>query len=288
MTLPLVYHPSYAPPEIPHFARLAEVAAMAQREGIGRFHSPQPLPAERLRGLHEDAYIDAVLAGRLPLAASAYLPWSRPLVDACLHMLGGQLLGAQLALEHGVSVNLACGFHHAHPGAGGGFCVFNGLALVAHAHPALQVAVLDCDEHGGDGTEAFTQRLPNLRALSVHGSRFGLRGSSRSRALRVPGGGSAEVNRNYLDVVDQALDELLADPPALVLYQAGMDPHEDDPRATLRVSGATLAARDRRVFDCLRKAGIPVLAVLAGAYQAPATVAELYRGTLRAAELAAR
>jgi len=103
----------------------------------------------------------------MPLANSAYLPWSTLLVNACLHMLGGQLLGAQLALAHGRCINLACGFHHAHPNTGGGFCLFNGLALVAHAFPQLKIAVLDCDEHGGDGTEAFAQRLSNLHTFSV-------------------------------------------------------------------------------------------------------------------------
>lgn len=283
MNLPLVWHADYAPAELPHFARLRTVAELAVAEGLGHLHAPQALAPERLRGLHDDAYVDAVLAGRAPLAGSAGLEWSPQLVAACLRMLGGQLLGTTLALAHGRCVHLACGFHHAHPGIGGGFCVFNGLALVAHAHPQLQVAVLDCDEHGGDGTEAFAQRLPNLRALSIFGSRFGLRGEGRSRALKVPGAGTAEVDQYYLEVLDQALADLLADPPGLVLYQAGMDAHIDDPRATLRVSTATLGERDRRVFAALRSAGVPVLAVLAGAYQAPARVAALYRGLLRAA-----
>ena len=183
--LPLVYHPYYAPAGLAHFARLRVVAEMAQAQSLGQFYLPQPLPTAALRGLHDDIYLDAVLNGNLPLASSAYLPWSAALVDACLHMLGGQLLGAQLALAHGRCINLACGFHHAHPHTGGGFCVFNGLALVAHAFPELKIAVLDCDEHGGDGTEAFASRMPNLHTFSVFGSRFGVRGGLRSRGLGI-------------------------------------------------------------------------------------------------------
>ena len=283
MKLPLVYHPDYAPDQLAHFGRLRVVAEMAASEDLGQFHFPQPLTLSDLRGLHDDAYLDAMLSGTLPLASSAYLPWSETLVNACLHMLGGQLLGAQLALAHGRSINLACGFHHAHPNTGGGFCVFNGLALVAHAYPKLTVAVFDCDEHGGDGTEAFAKRMSNLNTFSVFGSRFGVRGGVRSRAFHVPGGGSETVNQLYLAVVDQVLDEILALAPDLVVYQAGMDSHEHDPRATLKLNTATLARRDQVVFATFRQAEIPVLGVLAGAYQGPQQVAEMYRNMLLAA-----
>ena len=283
MKLPLVYHPDYAPEGLEHFARLRVVAEMAKSEDLGQFHLPQPLTRSDLLGLHDDVYLDAMLTGTLPLANSAYLTWSEKLVDACLHMLGGQLLGAQLALAHGRSINLACGFHHAHPNTGGGFCVFNGLALVAHAYPKLTVAVLDCDEHGGDGTEAFAKRISNLHTFSIFGSRFGVRGGVRSRAFHVPGAGSEMVNQLYLSVIDQALDEILALGPDLVVYQAGMDSHEHDPRATLKVNTATLAHRDQVVFATFQQAQIPVLGVLAGAYQGPQQVAEMYRNLLLAA-----
>jgi acetoin utilization deacetylase AcuC-like enzyme len=287
MMVPLVFHPDYAPPSLPHFARLQAVAQLAQNQQLGVFHQPSPLQPDALMGLHDADYVDAFYAGRRPLANSAHLPWSPALVQAVSLMLGGQLLGAALAKQHGVAINLACGFHHAHPARGGGFCVFNGLALVAHAFPQWQVAVLDCDEHGGDGTEAFVDRLPNLTAISIFGSRFGLRGADRSRALRVPAPGTDDVDDRYLEVIDQALGELLDAAPDLVIYQAGMDSHCDDPRATLKVSTEALARRDARVFSSLRKANLPVLGVLAGAYQSPDITAGLYRSTLLAARRAA-
>ncbi len=283
MTLPLVYHPDYAPAGLEHFSRLRVVAEMAQVHRLGKFHLPQIIAKADLQGLHDDVYLDAVLTGKMPLAGSAYLAWSEQLVNACLYMLGGQLLGAQLALANGRCINLACGFHHAHPSTGGGFCILNGLALVAHAMPKLKVAVLDCDEHGGDGTEAFAKRLSNLHTFSVFGSRFGVRGGLRSRALQVPGAGTVAVNRLYLEVLDQALTEVLALAPDLVIYQAGMDSHEHDPRATLKLTTATLARRDQIVFATFKQAKIPVLGVLAGAYQGPQQVAEMYRNLLLAA-----
>ena len=125
--------------------------------------------------------------------------------------------------------------------------------------------------------------MPNLHTYSVFGSRFGVRGGLRSRALHVPGAGTDAVNNLYLEVLDQALEEVLALAPDLLVYQAGMDSHEHDPRATLKVSTETLARRDQVVFATFKQAQIPVLAVLAGAYQGPQQVAELYRNLLLAA-----
>lgn len=284
--LPLVFHPAYVPPDSLHFARLAAVAAMAKRCGLGREHVPAPLSEAVLKQLHDPLYVDDFLAGRQPLAGSSHLPWSSGLVDAVRLMLGGQKLGASLAWEHGVAINLACGFHHAHPQRGGGFCVFNGLALLALLHPERRIAVLDCDEHGGDGTEAFAERLHNLHTISVFGTRFGLRGGVRSRLFRAPDPGGDTVDDGYLRVIDESLDALLLMQPDLVVYQAGMDSHRDDPRATLKLRSETLATRDQRVFAALATARLPVLCVLAGAYQPPARVAQLYEATFRAAAAA--
>lgn len=281
----LVYHPAYQASGLAHFSRLAKTRELLLQHPRVRVHTPDRLDPQCLRTLHEANYVEAVLHGQMPLAGSAYLPWSPGLVEACLHMLGGQMLGTQLARTHGLAINLACGFHHSHPARGGGYCVFNGLALVAHQHPELRVAVLDCDEHGGDGTEAFCAQLPNLSAISIFGTRFGVRGGVRSRALAVPREieGEAASGRAYLDVLDQALDELIVAAPDLVLYQASADSHEQDPKSTLRLSSATLAERDLRVFRALLHAGIPVLVTVAGGYQLPFEVAALYMQTVQTA-----
>ena len=144
-----------------------------------------------------------------------------------------------------------------------------------------RVTVLDCDEHGGDGTEAFCALLPNLSAISIFGTRFGLRGGTRSRAFPVPRGDAMGVSAtDYLAVLDQALTLILDEAPTIVLYQASADSHVDDPNATLRLSSETLAERDWRVFRALRSAGIPVLVTMAGGYQHPDVVAGLYAQTI--------
>lgn len=283
MTVAAVFHPEYLAAGLEHFARLGVAQQQALAAGLLRLHQAPLVDDADLLVLHEPHYVDAVLRGTMPLAQSSYLPWSPALVTACKRMLGGQRLGAQLALAEGLCINIACGFHHAHPARGGGFCVFNGLALVAALEPKLRVVVLDCDEHGGDGTEAFAARLPNLNAISIFGSRFGVRGGVRSRAFDVTRDENGDANLGYLQALDQALELVLTASPDLVIFQASADTHIDDPRASLRLTTATLRLRDERVLSALKSARVPTLITLAGGYQRPEAVAELYLGTIRTA-----
>jgi acetoin utilization deacetylase AcuC-like enzyme len=98
-------------------------------------------------------------------------------------------------------------------------------------------------------------------------------------ALRVPV--SERTDQAYLETLAQALDHVLVRRPDLVLYQAGVDMHQDDPKATLKLTGETLKRRDQRVFSTLKAADIPLLCSFAGGYQSPQTIAALYFETAR-------
>ena len=179
---------------------------------------------------------------------------------------GGNLLAARMALEDGIAANVAQGFHHAAPRNGGGFCTFNGLALVAALHPEWDVFVLDCDEHGGDGTAEFTKSLPNLFNFSICGSTMGAFEGPRSIVRKVTPGDEMQA-RLYLK---EALELVSEKRPGLVIYQAGMDPHREDPLSRSKMSGEFLAQRDTFVMETLAlDLTIPFFFVLAGGYQEP-------------------
>ncbi len=284
--VPGYYAPDYAPAEVPSLARLALAAAQMEHCRLVDFAAPEPLPPERLRGLHSDHYIDAFMAGTEPLASSQGLRWSERIRDATLAMLGGQLAASEYALRHGLALNLARGFHHAVPERGMGFCPINGLALVAHCMPARRVFVIDCDEHGGNGTEEFAAILPNLHTASVFGTRFGCRGGERSWAFPV------NVRRFGFEVYEAALATIfdLVDrvEPDLVLYQAGADCHIDDPKGRAGLSTRQLFQRDVMVFEAMAARAIPLVFVVAGGYQQAGRVARINTNTVRAARYAYR
>jgi acetoin utilization deacetylase AcuC-like enzyme len=277
-TITSVYSTSYCPlppdPSAAHFARIAVLRQLLDNAAPWRWVTPSPITVQQLETVHAPHYVRAMCEGVGALARSAHLQWTESLIQTARAMLGGQLLGAEAALSEGVAMNLAIGFHHAFPAYGGGFCVFNGLAAVAALNPTRRILVLDCDEHGGDGTAAFAEQLQNLHTVCIFGTRFGLRTNARNLALRVPL--SAHTDRTYLETLAQALDHILAQRPDLVLYQAGVDMHELDPKATLKLKSETLKRRDDLVFGTLKAAGIPLLCSFAGGYQSPQATAALY------------
>jgi acetoin utilization deacetylase AcuC-like enzyme len=276
------YHPDYQASGLPHFHRLQHTADWVAQQPWAEMVAPHPVSWPLLADLHDETYLQALQTGQGLLAGVSGLPWSEGLVESVRYMCGGQLSAAALALTEGIAFNLACGFHHAHPHMGGGFCVLNGLALVAKQYSSLKIAVLDCDEHGGDGTETFAARLDNLHAFSIFGTRFGCYGGLRSVALPVA---VEHADADFRQVLERSLSQLVALAPDLCLYQAGADMHKDDPKASLRLSSETLAWRDQRVFQTLKRAKIPVLCNLAGGYQAPDKVAALYLQTVQQARL---
>ena len=264
--------------------KLGPVAWHAVGRGLAEVEVPEPIDPDKLRRLHAPEYVDAFLEGKQPLASAQGWSWTPQIRDGVLAMHGGQLLGTKLALEHGIAANVAQGFHHAGYVWGSCFCTFNGLALVAQEFPKLRVFVLDCDEHGGNGTEEFTHRLPNLFNFSINGTGFGMRGGERSicRTLR-------RVTNDfgpYRQALDEAFAKIEAWRPDIVLYQAGADPHINDPLGSLGMTTEQMFERDRIVFQRCKERRVPVLFVLAGGYQEPieTKLLPLHVNTFRAAK----
>ncbi len=284
--IPAFYRTEYGPADVPLLARLETTARKLERLRLVDLHAPPMLQPSRLAGLHDEAYLAAFLTGREPMASRQGIPWSPRVRDATLAMLGGQLAAAEAAQRHGIAMNIARGFHHAAPDCGSGYCPLNGLALLAHDAPDKRVMVIDCDEHGGNGTEEFAARLPNLYNVSIFGTRFGCRGGTRSWATQVRV--REDGFQRYLDALDEAQALVDAHRPDLLVYQAGADCHEDDPKSQVGLTTAQMFVRDLYVFRMARTRRIPILFVVAGGYQQAQRVARLNANTVRAARHAWR
>lgn len=149
---------------------------------------------------------------------------------------------------------------------GCGFCTFNGLALVAAENPRLKVAVLDCDQHGGNGTEEFIGRLKNLYQCTINGMSFGCEGGERSKVFTL----RTAIRDNfapYKKAMEKSFEHIKGWSPDLVIYQAGADPHENDPLGSLMMTAEQMRRRDVMAFEFCKREKLPVLFVLAGGYQ---------------------
>ena len=195
----------------------------------------QPVSAARcdLETIHQRSYHEAFSTDQLsrPAQRRIGLPATRPLVQRTWLAVGGTLLTARLALRHGLASHLAGGTHHAHPGFGSGFCIFNDCAVTAQVllnqGTVRTLMVIDLDVHQGDGTAACFAEDQRVFTVSVHaGSNFPLRKVNSDCDLPLADGTD---DAGYLSAIGDLLPELLDQiNPDLVLYNAGVDPHRDD------------------------------------------------------------
>lgn len=284
-TLPVFYRPEQAIPSTvrlpsPSAAKPEAVVASWQRLGLPlELRAYEPLTVGELALAHDRRYVERVLAlkeangfGTFDAEVAAALPFtSGSFVAAALHAWR----------SGGVAISPVSGFHHACFADGGGYCTFNGLAVAAAkllAAGAKKVGILDCDAHYGNGTADILARKPRLGARVLHYTRGSGRYTHGARA------------REFLDELPVLLARWRAEGCDALLYQAGADPHEEDPLGGY-YSTEVLLERDRRVFRACRELGLPVAWDLAGGYQEDRAqpwperirpVLELHDNTLRA------
>lgn len=147
------------------------------------------------------------------------------------------------------------GFHHARYASAGGFCTFNGLmvpALKLRSENLVQrVAIIDCDVHYGDGTADIIARTGS-HWVSHHsmGRHFQDRQDVGQRADR------------FFQWLESAIED--AKRADLIIFQAGADPHIQDPLGGI-LTTPEMRRRDERVFEAA--AGRPLVWNLAGGYQ---------------------
>lgn len=228
---------------------------------------PVPVAEAMIAGTHSPDFVRGVLEGtrkngfgNCSLAVARSLPFTT----------GSLLSGAREALRNEqVAISPTSGFHHAGYDQPSGFCTFNGLVITAQTLQreglARRVGILDFDMHYGDGTDEL---------IKHHGLDWIVHYTA-----------GREFGRP-----DQALDFLKGIPDRMrhfadcdvLLYQAGADPHIDDPLGGW-LTVAQLALRDELVFVHAKSLGIPVVWNLAGGYQSPLSkVLEIHDNTLRA------
>ncbi|WP_411691224.1 arginase family protein [Acinetobacter gandensis] len=261
---------------------LAVGTALEQWQNI-RIHEPECIDAEILSQVHDPAYVDAFMTGQPTKLAtfSGFKPWNTQLRDAVLRINAGQLMAAEMALQKGIAANVAQGFHHAVYEYGGSFCTFNGLALVAQQNPNKKIFVLDCDQHGGNGTAEFTRRLENLFNFSIYGLHFGCPTYERSltRHVHKDRGNFAQ----YTLAIHEGIQQAKAWGADLIIYQAGMDCHQADPFGSSWFSTTLIQKREEMVFNLAKRADIPLMFVLAGGYQNMDDLVNLHLETFKAA-----
>ena len=278
MDLPLVYHPKYVAPMPPShrfpmmkFQRLYELLLADEVAYPEQFHTPE-LPLNQWIDLvHHSHYRQAYMDGTLDAKAQRRigLPWSADLAHRTCIAVGGTILTAQLALQHGLACNTVGGTHHAFPDYGSGFCIFNDIAIAArtiqHLNLAQTILIVDLDVHQGDGTALIFKDDPSVFTFSMHCEKnFPLR--KQISDLDVPLAIEMEDDE-YLQTLDRYLPDLLTHvQPDLVFYDAGVDTHVGDRLGKLALTDTGIFKRDMQVLTTCASQGYPVACVIGGGY----------------------
>jgi acetoin utilization deacetylase AcuC-like enzyme len=161
----------------------------------------------------------------------------------------------------------------------GGFCYLNNAAIAAQSlrRRFERVAILDVDVHHGNGTQGIFYQRADVLTVSLHADpvRFypffwghaDERGSGLGLGynLNIPlprGSGDAP----YLEALDAAIVRIRSFAPEALVVALGLDAHEDDPLAGLKVTSDGFA----RIGEAVARLAVPSVLLQEGGYLTPA------------------
>jgi acetoin utilization protein AcuC len=137
--------------------------------------TPQPASREDLKRVHDERYVDLIF--RLADEGRPYdleTPVSRSILEAAMLIVGSAIRCGESVLEGKAkrAVAVGGGYHHAGRNFGGGFCLFNDVAVLVEFLRARfglkRFLILDYDVHFGNGTSDIYYRDPSVLYISLH------------------------------------------------------------------------------------------------------------------------
>jgi len=232
---------------------------------------PSLVDFSNLITVHTERYAKAVWTGDLDKKEIRRigLPWSKSLAVRSRLAVQGTINAGLMALQDGLSGNLAGGTHHSMPDHGEGFCVYNDVAVaikvLQQSMWVNRVLVVDCDVHQGNGTAYIFQDDPSVFTFSIHGGKnypFKKPPSNLDVGLLDKTG-----DKEYHKTLISALEKIQAEfEPDLVFYLGGIDPLETDYFGRLSLTLAGLRERDRIVVEHFTQKEYPLVLLLSGGY----------------------
>jgi len=264
----VVYSPDYAKvdfgPNHPlQGARYTEAWKVMNRRGIASNPAivqlaPRHATKEEVRLAHEEGYLEQVRwlsrAGTGMLSPDT--PSFKGMYEYGFLTVGGSIVAVEAVLAGSVAhaINLAGGFHHASLSRGGGFCIFNDLAVAARVarerRGVGKVLVVETDAHHGNGTEEIFNQDPTVVHVSFHEDGRHLypgtgfiddKGSGAGEGTKIniplpPYTGDEAYRYAFNRVLPPVVRHF---EPNLILWQCGVDAHCMDPITHLSLKART-------------------------------------------------
>jgi acetoin utilization deacetylase AcuC-like enzyme len=139
--------------------------------------------------------------------------------------------------------------HHAEPGRGMGFCIFNNVAITAQylrrVYGLQRILVVDFDVHHGNGTQSVFWESEQVFFLSIHQEKlFPFTGDSREVGGEQGQGYTINLpvypqfgDQEYLFLLSRVLSGVVEQYlPQIILVSAGFDGHHQDPISRIQLT----------------------------------------------------
>ncbi len=246
--------------------------------------TPEPIDRTLLASVHSATYLDQVHAlaqhgGGLLDPDTVVSPASYDV--ACL-AAGGAAAAVSAVLAGSTTSAFALvrpPGHHALPGRGMGFCLFNNAAVAAVAareqHGISHIFLIDWDVHHGNGTQAIFYRDRTVLYLSLHqehwypGTGFweetgAGEGEGFTINIPLPAGTGDEGYKLLFEEVVVPLGQVYA--PELIILSAGYDAHFADPLGGMLLTTSGFRALTNLVMVASQSGQGRVAAILEGGY----------------------
>jgi histone deacetylase 11 len=191
----------------------------------------------------------------------------------------GTIVAAREALQHGFSVNLSGGYHHAQPNRGEGFSIYSDIGIAVASLRADEriknsdrIVYIDTDAHQGNGVCHTFVDDNRLFILDIYNCRifpmFDVNARTRIDCeVRITKSCTdSEYLRELRNRLPGFLDSVGNSPIGVAIYNAGTDVFAGDPLGDLNLSARTIRERDLYTVGELRRRGIPTVMVLSGGY----------------------
>jgi len=217
-------------------------------------HQPQPASREDLLRVHDEQYVDLVFQlAEENKPYDAETPVSREILESALLICGNAIECGKAVIEGTArrSVSIGGGYHHAGRNYGGGFCLFNDIAILTEylrsEHNLSRFLILDYDVHFGNGTSDIYYKDPTVLYISLHQDprtiypgtgftwQFG-EGKGEGYNINIPlpiGTG----NGSYLHALKEIFVPLAEEfRPEIIIANGGSDAHFEDTLGNLSLT----------------------------------------------------
>ena len=215
---------------------------------------PEAATIEDLLRVHNKDYVNLIFTlAKQERPYDVETPVSPEILEAALLISGSAIECGKTVLENRakLAVSLGGGHHHAGRNYGGGFCLFNDVAVLVEylrAKKGLErFLILDHDVHFGNGTSDIYYRDPSVLYVSLHqdprtiypGTGFVWqigegRGEGYNISVPLPPGTS---DSTYLYALNETFVPLAEEfKPQIIITNGGSDPHFADSLGNLALT----------------------------------------------------